>query len=178
MRIEPPPSVPSANGKRPSATAAALPPEEPPLLRARSNGLRVGPNSGLSQVPRKPMTGLLVLPSRIAPACSMRSANAQWKSATKSLSARTPPKVLFQPGLKSNRSFSAQGTPCRGPSSAPDISACSAARARALASSKPKWTKAFRLGLRASIRAMKASTTSTGDSSRRRIRNASSVALA
>ena len=44
MRIEPPPSVPSANGSRPSATAAALPPDEPPLLRVVSNGLRVGPN--------------------------------------------------------------------------------------------------------------------------------------
>jgi hypothetical protein len=44
MRIEPPASVPSASGSRPSATAAALPPEEPPEFLARSNGLRVGPN--------------------------------------------------------------------------------------------------------------------------------------
>ena len=44
MRIEPPPSVPSANGSRPSATAAALPPEEPPVFRVVSNGLRDGPN--------------------------------------------------------------------------------------------------------------------------------------
>ena len=44
MRIEPPPSVPSAIGSMPSATAAAAPPEEPPALRDVSNGLRVGPN--------------------------------------------------------------------------------------------------------------------------------------
>ncbi len=57
MRIEPPASVPSASGKSPSATAAALPPEEPPALRLVSKGLRVGPNSELSQVPRRPITG-------------------------------------------------------------------------------------------------------------------------
>ena len=44
MRIEPPPSVPSASVSMPSATAAALPPDEPPVLRRVSNGLRVGPN--------------------------------------------------------------------------------------------------------------------------------------
>ena len=35
MRIEPPASVPSASGSRPSATAAALPPDEPPALQPR-----------------------------------------------------------------------------------------------------------------------------------------------
>ena len=74
MRMEPPPSVPSATVRSPSATAAALPPLEPPGLRAVSNGLRVGPKSGLSVTPRKPMTGEFVLPTRIAPACSMRAA--------------------------------------------------------------------------------------------------------
>jgi hypothetical protein len=77
MRIEPPPSVPSATGTSPAATAAALPPDEPPELREVSTGLRVGPNSGLSHVPRKPITGALVLPRMIAPARSMRSAQAQ-----------------------------------------------------------------------------------------------------
>jgi hypothetical protein len=42
-RIEPPVSVPSAHGARPAATAAALPPEEPPGTRARFQGLRTGP---------------------------------------------------------------------------------------------------------------------------------------
>ena len=45
------------------------------------------------------------------------------------------------------------------------------------ASSNPKHTNAFRLWFLASIRLMKASTTSTGDSSCRRIRPASSVAV-
>ena len=42
-RIEPLVSEPSDSGTWPAATAAADPPDEPPLLRARSCGLRVGP---------------------------------------------------------------------------------------------------------------------------------------
>ena len=41
-RIEPPVSVPVAAGTRRAATATALPPEEPPGMRARSQGLRTG----------------------------------------------------------------------------------------------------------------------------------------
>ena len=48
MRIEPPPSDPVAMGTIPAAIAAALPPEEPPGLWARSQGLRVAPNTGLT----------------------------------------------------------------------------------------------------------------------------------
>ena len=48
-----------------------------------------------------------------------------------------PPSVLIQPGLKSNRSLIAVGTPCSAPRAAPDISACSAALAADLASSNP-----------------------------------------
>ena len=57
------------------------------------------------------MTGLFVFPMRIAPARSIRSAQTHQKSGTKSLRARTPPNVEGQPGLKSNRSFIAVGTP-------------------------------------------------------------------
>src|SRR3954463_9027997 len=105
MRIDPPPSVPSANVSNPSATAAEHPPDEPPVFRLVSKGLRLGPKSGLSHTPRKPMTGLLPLPTRIAPACSARSANAQYMSGLKSRSAGMPPNVAGQPGLKSNRSL-------------------------------------------------------------------------
>ncbi len=42
-RIEPPVSVPIAHGASPAATAAALPPEEPPGTRSRSHGLSTGP---------------------------------------------------------------------------------------------------------------------------------------
>ena len=43
MRIEPPPSLAWATGTMPEATAAAEPPEEPPGVRSRSQGLRAGP---------------------------------------------------------------------------------------------------------------------------------------
>src|SRR5262249_40545182 len=112
IRIEPPASVPSANGTSPSATAAALPPAEPPAFLSKSNGLRDGPKRKLSQTPRNPIVGLLVLPSRIAPAFSMRSANMQCQSATQFRIALTPPNVNGQPGLKSKRSLMAEGTPC------------------------------------------------------------------
>src|SRR3954462_8136207 len=45
-RIEPPVSVPSAHGAVPEATAAALPPDEPPGTRVRSHGFSTGPKAG------------------------------------------------------------------------------------------------------------------------------------
>src|SRR6185295_6440896 len=71
-RMEPPPSVPSASGAWPVATAAAAPPDEPPALRERSHGLRVAPNSGLSVIGLWPNSGVVVLPTRIAPASRSR----------------------------------------------------------------------------------------------------------
>jgi hypothetical protein len=43
MRIDPPPSLPAAIGTIPAATAAALPPEEPPAVCSRFQGLQVIP---------------------------------------------------------------------------------------------------------------------------------------
>jgi hypothetical protein len=42
-RMEPPVSVPIAQGALPAATAAAEPPDEPPGTRVVSHGLSVGP---------------------------------------------------------------------------------------------------------------------------------------
>src|SRR5919107_3264576 len=42
MRIEPPPSLACATGTRPAATAAAEPPDEPPVEWAGFHGLRAG----------------------------------------------------------------------------------------------------------------------------------------
>src|SRR3954447_407457 len=49
-RMEPTPSVPSASGPQPAATAAAAPPLDPPLVRSTRHGLRVIPETGLSAV--------------------------------------------------------------------------------------------------------------------------------
>src|SRR5438093_10704917 len=73
MRIEPPPSVPMWSGPSPAAAAAEAPPDEPPGVRSRSHGLRVGPKTRLWVAPSQPNVGVLVLPSKIAPARFIRS---------------------------------------------------------------------------------------------------------
>src|SRR5690606_40545437 len=44
MRMLPPPSVPTEHGPKPAATAAALPPEDPPAVFVVSTGLVVTPH--------------------------------------------------------------------------------------------------------------------------------------
>ena len=63
-------SVPIAHGARPAATAAALPPEEPPGTRRRSHGLSTGPNAEFSFEEPIANSSWLVLPSSGAPACA------------------------------------------------------------------------------------------------------------
>ena len=46
IRVEPPPSVATASGAIPLATATAAPPLEPPAQRSARQALRVRPNSG------------------------------------------------------------------------------------------------------------------------------------
>src|SRR5215213_9006222 len=48
MRIDPPPSLPCANGTRPADTAAPAPPLDPPALRVGSHGVRAGSITSLS----------------------------------------------------------------------------------------------------------------------------------
>src|SRR6476661_505754 len=62
MRIEPPPSPPIPTGTIPLATAAAVPPLEPPGVRVRSQGLRVRPREALSVYGNAPNSGIVVLP--------------------------------------------------------------------------------------------------------------------
>ncbi len=72
IRIEPPPSLPCATGTIPAATAAAEPPEEPPGVRSRSQGLRVGPKMRASVVGRIPYSGSVVEPTITNPASRRR----------------------------------------------------------------------------------------------------------
>ena len=67
-RIEPPVSVPIDHGARPAATAAALPPDDPPGTLLRSHGLSVGPNAQCSVDEPIANSSWLVLPSSGAPA--------------------------------------------------------------------------------------------------------------
>src|ERR1700738_3723204 len=72
-RIEPPVSVPSAHRASPAATAAALPPEEPPGTRPRSHGLRTGPKAEFSVEEPIANSSWLVFASSGAPASARRA---------------------------------------------------------------------------------------------------------
>src|SRR5947199_10721717 len=72
-RIEPPVSDPMASGAKPAATAAALPPLDPPGTRERSRGLRVGPNAEFSVDEPMANSSRFVLPMTTAPAWCIRS---------------------------------------------------------------------------------------------------------
>src|SRR5215470_5838728 len=74
-RMEPAPSEPWWSGPRPAAAAAPAPALEPPELIAGFHGLRVMPVSGLSPSAFQPNSGLVVLPTRIAPARVRRPTN-------------------------------------------------------------------------------------------------------
>src|SRR6266851_4571852 len=94
IRMEPAPSEPSESGARPAATAAADPPLDPPGVIFVSHGLRVGPTTRLSVAPFQPNSGVLVLPTMMAPAVRNRSTTGASSSGTKSAKTSEPRVVL------------------------------------------------------------------------------------
>src|SRR5689334_23354530 len=93
MRIEPPPSLAPAHGTMPAATAAADPPEDPPGVRPRSQGLRAGPHAAGSVTPLAPNSGVLVLPKITSPASIHRWTIVACCATGVDLSARDPDEV-------------------------------------------------------------------------------------
>ena len=73
IRIEPPPSEADAPPTSPAATAAALPPLEPPGLRSVFQGLRVAPQPFDSVKPQIASSGSVVLARITAPAARSRA---------------------------------------------------------------------------------------------------------
>ena len=65
-------SVPVVAGTRRAATATALPPDEPPAMRAVSHGLRAGNQAEFSLEPPIANSSQLSLPSVTAPAAASR----------------------------------------------------------------------------------------------------------
>ena len=132
MRIEPRPSEAVAAAHRPAATAAALPPLEPPALRSVFQGLRVTPNAGPSVSPMMASSGRFVLPMITAPAARRRAMNSLSRAAGAPGSA--VPQAVGSPAT-SSVSLTAIGTPSSGRSSpAPRrASACSGVDERPLA---------------------------------------------
>lgn len=72
--MEPPPSVATASGPSPAASAAPAPPEDPPAVRLTSHGFTVRPVSGLVVVKDQPNSGVVVLPTQMAPESRIRLA--------------------------------------------------------------------------------------------------------
>src|SRR5437762_33068 len=162
MRIEPPPSVPSASGPQPLATAAAAPPLEPPGVSAGFHGFRVTPKSGFSVTALWPNSDVLVLPRSTAPAAFRRATAIASSSGTWSAKSREPP-VVVSPRVK-RTSLIETGTPWSGPSGSPFVTAISASRAAVRARSAATTQNALSVGLSASIRDKTAFAISTGES--------------
>ena len=98
IRTDPPPSVPSASGPWPLATAAAAPPLDPPQVRSRLQGLRETPETRLVVMPLWPRAGVVVLPRRIPPAAFRRATATASRSGT--LPAKTAePNVVRTPAV-------------------------------------------------------------------------------
>src|SRR3954467_5465860 len=114
MRIEPPPSVPTASGPMPAATAAAAPPEDPPGVFAGFHGLRVIPVSGLSVTPFQPNSGVVVLPSSTAPFSRSRAVTGLSTSHGWPGSIALEPRSVGQPWVR-NMSLIEVGTPSSQP---------------------------------------------------------------
>ena len=119
-------------------------------------------------------SGVLVLPSRIAPAARARATTVASLPGTNVLRPSVPA-VDTRPSV-SKESLIVIGTPCSAPIFLPFASASSASRASYSARSKQVATTALILGLVASIRAMCSLMTSVAEICFSRIRRASFVA--
>lgn len=163
MRIDPPPSLAPAQGTIPAATAAADPPDEPPGVWSRFQGLRVGPNRCGSVTPLAPNSDVLVLPKITNPASSQRSTTMSLWAAGFRDQAREP-QVIGHPVSDWPRSLSRNGTPAKGPAVWPGSWLGSGLGSR-LAGGSTLATIALIRGLTWAARVLAASSTSAADTS-------------
>src|SRR6478735_6075575 len=173
-RIEPPVSVPSASGASYAATAAALPPPEPPGMRSRSHGLWVLPYAECSVDDPMANSSMLVLPRIGRPAALMRSTRVASYGGTQ-------PSRIFEPAVVgrpcvTTTSLTAIGTPASGCSSSPAARRASTSAAVASASAAETCRYACTAGSTAAIRSRWACVTSTLVTSRAASLSASSAA--
>ncbi len=154
MRIEPPPSPPVAMGSRPPATAAPLPPDEPPGVRSGFHGLRVAPCNLVNVWLTPPNSDDVVCAASTAPASTRRWILVSVNDATSSAKG-TEPCVSGQPSTRSS-SLTPTGTPPKG-------SDTSTVRAASRAASGSEKHTALRA--EASMAARLASSSSSGDRS-------------
>ena len=111
-RMEPPPSLPVAIGRRPPATAAAVPPDDPPGVRSRFQGLRVVPCNSVEVQLMPPNSGAAVCAASTAPVARRRDNDVSSWSDTRSRK-MTEASVCGHPSTFSS-SFTPKGTPPKG----------------------------------------------------------------
>ena len=135
IRIEPMPSLPCAIVTNPDATAAALPPDEPPGVRLRFHGLWLIPYTE-SVAPNTQSSGTRVSPTTTAPA-SQRRATTGWSAADGASDVAAEPSRSGSPAT-GMLSLIATGTPASGrlERSARASTAAASARAR---SARTSW---------------------------------------
>src|SRR6201995_2447643 len=125
MRMEPPPSLACATATRPAATAAADPPDQPPVECAGSHGLRAGGKLRGSVVTVVPISGTLVRPSGTKPAA--RNCSARYDVTGNATSRNGPsPNAVVSPATVQPMSLNRIGTPRNGPSGGPLSASASA----------------------------------------------------
>ena len=114
-RIEPPVSEPKPPGTNRAATAAALPPEEPPGIRSRSQGLRVTWLALFSVEEPIANSSMLARPMKTAPASRRRAATVESAGGRKPSRIREA-QVVRRPATQM-LSLIASGTPASGSAS-------------------------------------------------------------
>src|SRR5438552_6148238 len=131
MRIDPPRSVPRPMGARSAASAAPVPPLEPPAVVLRFHGLRVVPKILLVVLTSWANSGVLVLPRSTAPAARSRATDTASSPGTR-CSWIVDPNVVRSCAVWMT-SLTTNGTPSsgRGRSPAPRRRSHSAASSRA-----------------------------------------------
>src|SRR3954468_22510952 len=103
MRIDPLRSPPSPRNPSPAARAPAVPPLDPPGVRDGSQGLREVPARSLYDCQSPASSGMLVLPTTIAPAAFSRATATASSSGTYEASF-VHPEVVRTPAV-ANASF-------------------------------------------------------------------------
>ncbi len=114
-RIEPAPSLPCARGTTRAATSAPAPPDEPPGLCARLQGLCVGPCSSGSVVPVRPDSGEALMPRLTRPVSRKAATKGSVRVGRFPAHAREP--WSFTAPARSSIPFTNVGTPVKGPAS-------------------------------------------------------------
>ena len=108
-RMLPPKSLPVPSHTWPAASAAAVPPEEPPGVKRVFHGLRVTPNTALSVWPPAANSGMFDLPTTSAPHASRRCTT--MSDCAEMRSAKIVDPIVHRTPATSTLSFTAIGRP-------------------------------------------------------------------